>query len=170
MGGLLLPKCLLVPDKRTIPSKSVEKGKCEGYKTDQELAEEYYNESKEVSIKNIDNQRWAAYISHPTKGPTMGIPGITQIDGQFQVAPRDVSVVILNYYVQPCNAVFAYDITPGNLQTGAGDQIIYDKKNSKPLPWPNTIRTEFIIRLAEIYGIFTREQYISSFFKAKQTA
>lgn len=162
-GRYASAKMLIGPDDKTVPSKDVDKGKCQGYKTDQQLANDYYENAKEIGITNIDNQRWSSFIQHPTKGPTMAKPGITQINGIFHVSPRDVSVVVLNYYVKPINAVFAYDITPGNLKTGAGDQIIYNKSNSTALPWPNTIRNEFLIGLGESYSYFTREQFWAQF-------
>ncbi len=86
---------------------------------------------------------------------------IRQIDNGFEVSPRNVSVVVLDYYVEPKEATFVYTISPGNVQTGSGDQIIYDEKNSVKLEWPATVRNEFLIELGQTYGIFTRNQFVT---------
>ena len=86
----------------------------------------------------------------------MARPGITQINDDFQVAPRKVSVIVFSYYVEPTEAIFKYTLTPGNIQTGSGDQLIYDKKNSEPLQWPEQMRKEFLEELKGWYLNYTQ--------------
>lgn len=167
-GRYASARILVGQDGKTVCSKDIDDGKAldvksDGLKTPEEITDEYYDEIIETSVENIDNQRWSSFTQHSTKGPTLKKPGLTQIDGGFKVSPRKVSVIVLDYYVKPTDAVFAYDITPGNVQTGAGDQLVYNKEKSKPLQWPNTIRTEFLIRLGEAYSYFTREQFWAQF-------
>lgn len=161
-GRFASARLIVAGGKKTVPAKDVEDGKCDGWKSDEELAEDYYNSVKEVSIENVDNQRWSSVTEHLTKGPTLQNPKLTQIDEGFKLSPRQVSVVVLDYYVRPTNAIFAYTKTPGNVQTGAGDQIVYDKSKSKPLQWPTTMINEFVIRLGIRYGLFTREQFMAN--------
>ena len=59
--------------------------------------------------------------------------------------------------------MFGYTLAPGNRQTGAGMQIIFDKSKSNNPPWPPSVKNEFIVRLGEAYGLFTREQFVSGF-------
>jgi hypothetical protein len=145
------------------PDKSVDGGKCEQgeFKSQEELTDEYFDSINQVDVELIDDQKWGAVNSHLTKKPTLSKPKIRQIDNGFEVAPRKVSVVVLDYYVEPKEATFVYTISPGNVQTGAGDQIIYDQKNSIPLEWPSTIRNEFLERLKIWYSRFTRDNTLA---------
>lgn len=136
---------------------------CDGFEDEEQMADEYYDNVKEIGIESIENQKWGAVTAHKTKMPTLNNPKITQVNGVFKVAPRDISVVQLDYYVKPVDAVFGYTVTPGNLQTGAGDQIVYDVNRSKPLMWPTTMIYEFLVRLGERFGAFTRDQFMVQF-------
>lgn len=148
--------------KKTYPSKDVDKGDCDGWTNDEEKTEDYYNSLENSDVQLIDNQRWSACLSHLRKFPTLNNPKVTEINERFQVSPRGVSVVVLNYYVRPNNAVFGYKLASGDRQTGGGAQIIFDQGKSEDLSWPVTVKNEFIVRLGEAYGIFTREQFLTS--------
>lgn len=156
--------------KKTIPDRSIDNGKCEsnGIISQFEISEEYYENIIERPIDLIDDQKWGACLEHLTKKPTLSKPKMNQIDlgnigTGFRVAPRTVSVVVLDYYVKPDRATFVYTISPGNEQTGAGDDIIYDAANSKPFNWPETVVPEFLWRLAQRYGIFIDKEIIYNF-------
>lgn len=154
---------IIVAGDKCLPDKSVDNGKCEqgNFKSQEELTDEYFDNIEQIDVELIDDQKWGAVNSHLTKKPTLSKPKIRQIDNGFEVAPRKVSVIVLDYYVEPKEATFVYDKTPGNVQTGSGDQIIYDSKNSDPLEWPATVRNEFLNELAISYGIFTKDQFIT---------
>jgi len=154
---------IIVSGEMCYPDKSVDNGKCEqgNFKSQEELTDEYFDSIKQVDVELIDDKKWGAVNSHLTKKPTLSKPKIRQIDNGFEVAPRKVSVIVLDYYVEPSEATFVYTISPGNVQTGAGDQIIYDDKNSKPLEWPATVRNEFLNELGLSYGIFVRDQFVT---------
>lgn len=152
---------LIVHNDSTIPSREVDGGECEGFKTQEEITDEYYDNIKEIKVQMIDNQRWRAYCEHLTKGPTLEKPGITQINDYFRVAPRKVSVVVIDYYVEPKPATFKYTLTPGNVQTGSGDMVVYDANASQKLEWPEQVRPEFLEELKSYYINFTRDQNFS---------
>jgi hypothetical protein len=154
---------LIVAGDTCLPDKSVNNGKCENgdFKSQEEITDEYFDSVEQIDVELIDDQKWGAVNAHLTKKPTLLKPKIRQIDNGFEVAPRKVSVIVLDYYVEPEEATFVYTISPGNVQTGAGDQIIYDEKNSKNLQWPATVRNEFLTELANSYGLFVRDQLVT---------
>lgn len=153
---------VIVAGDTCYPDKNIDQGKCDnGEYTQEEMTEEYFDRVKQFTVEMIDDGKWGAVNEHLTKGPKLNNPKIRQIDGGFEVSPRKVSVIVLDYYVEPKEATFVYTRTPGNVQTGAGDQLIYDEKNSHKFEWPATVRNEFIIRLGESYGLFTRDQFVS---------
>lgn len=164
---------IIVAGETCVPCQTVNDGKCSNgdWESDAELAEDYYNTVKEKDIQLIDDGRWGAVNNHKTKCPSLDKPKMRQINQGFQVAPRSVTVVVFDYYRQPKKATFVYTISPGDTDTGAGDDLIYDKENSQPLEWPENMRKEFIIRLGERYGLFTRDQFVSNVTaQQKQTA
>jgi hypothetical protein len=76
-------------------------------------------------------------------------------------------VIVLDYYRQPKTATFLYTPSPGDEQTGAGDDIVYSD-TSQSLEWPFNMRDEFLIGLGEAYGVFTREQFLTQYNMQKQ--
>lgn len=137
-----------------------------------ERVQRYLDGVERVNVSKIDTTKWNACISSYTKKPTMQKPKITQsvfkdqkgvIKNGFLVSPRQVSVIVLDYYVRPTDAVFAYTVSTPNVQTGSGEQIIYDQKNSKPLEWDETLINEFLWRLAERFGVTTKNQFLTQY-------
>jgi len=154
----------------TVPSKEINKGRCyfneekqdEVFKPEIRISQnDYLNSIKETDVDNVDLQRWDACLEHRYKKPTLKKPKMVQIDGVFRVAPRDVSVIVLYYFKLPKEATFIYTTPIPNLQTGAGGQIVYNQSASQPLEWGANMKNEFIIRLGEYYGIFTRDMFVT---------
>lgn len=156
---------IIVHNEQTLPDKQIDNGNCdnEDIYSLQEIKDEYYSNISENQIDLVEDQKWAACLEHLKKKPTLQKPKMLQIEGGFRVAPRTVSVVVLDYYVKPQYATFKYTVSPGNIQTGAGDDIIYDT-SSVPFEWPKTVIPEFLIRLGARYGVFTKDQYMNMAF------
>lgn len=155
--------------EETVPCAEVENGKCEGWKTQDEVNEEYYKNIEEAEVDLIDQQRWAACLKHLTKMPTLKAPKMLQIDGGWRVAPRSVSVIALDWYKEPKDGEFKYSVVAGNPQTGSGDFIQYDP-TSQQLEWPPTVINYFVWRLGTRYGLFTNNQLILQFAKQQEAA
>ena len=155
----------------TIPNDKVNKGLCYKDEDNQEVTppeqsiNDYLNSIREVDITEVDLQRWDACLNHEfeDKRPSMSKPKMVQVNGGFNVAPRDVSVVVLYYFRLPKQATFAYTTTTPNLNTGAGGQIVYDSKNSQQLEWGVNLKNEFVGRLLEKFGIVTRDRFIEQY-------
>ena len=119
--------------------------------------EKYKDGITERLCVKVESSKWSSMLEHKTKCPTFENPGITQFDKGFKVAPRKVSVIVLDYYKKPVSGKFSYTIAAGNPQTGAGDYLVYDKNNSIPLEWPETMIPYFIDKLRESYARYTRD-------------
>lgn len=156
--------------EQCVPCPDVDNGKCKGYKSQEEVNEEYYKNIQERQVDLIDEQRWKSCLTHLTKNPTLDNPKITQIDGGWKVAPRDVSILVLDYYIQPMEGTFKYSLVAGNPQTGAGDFIQYDAAASTPLQWPETVLNFFLWKLATRYGLFIGNTFLSQFAKQQEAA
>ena len=153
---------VLVSGNSCCPDKSVDNGKCDNGdpEWEEKQTEEYYNNLSERMVENIESPRWASVLSHSTKCPTMEKPKITEIEGVIRVAPRQVTVIVLDYWVKPKLATFVYTLAPGNVQNGSGDEIIYNANAIQKLEWSATVKNEFLKRLQDKYAVYVRDQAI----------
>jgi len=122
-----------------------------------ERNDKYKDGITEALCTKIGSSKWASMLDHKKKCPTIEKPGITQIDKGFKVAPRQVSVIVLDYYIKPKYAKFVFSIAAGNPQTGAGDFLVYNATQSDKLEWPETMIPFFLDQLREIYSRYTRD-------------
>lgn len=156
--GRLASVRIVVHENNTCPSKEVNDGQCDDWKTDEEFKDEYWDNITEYAARIISDQTWGAFCKHLTKGPSLSNPGITQVNDQFKVAPRKVSVIVLDYYIEPTPATYKYTVVAGNPQTGAGDQLVYNANTSVKLQWPEQMRNELLQELKDWYILHIRDQ------------
>lgn len=118
----------------------------------------------EYNLDKIDNQRWGTALTHRLKAPTFKKPAITQFDGGFKIAPANLGVIVLDYFMRPVDAVFAYTVV--------NDQIIYDKNNSEQLQWTDMVIPEFVSRLKKRYASFVgdNDKYSQATVEQKQNS
>lgn len=164
-GRFATAEIIVAPNNnQTVPSPTVDKGKCANgdFKSQEEITEEYFAGIVPREIKLVDLQRWESCLTHLTKMPTFDNPKMVQVDGVFRVAPKNVSVVVMNFYTRPTEAIFAYTTSPADLETGGGDQIIYNQSQSKPLQWSPITKNEFLWRLGMRFGLYTRDQFVAT--------
>ncbi len=142
-------------------------GKTETEIEKQERIEKYKDGITEGLCTKVESSRWASMLDHKKKCPTIQDPGITQFEGGFKIAPRQVSVVVLDYYIKPKYAKFIFTIAAGNPQTGSGDYMVYDAAASGKLEWPETMIPFFLDKLREYYPRFTRNAQLFQMSKGK---
>lgn len=144
-----------------------EEGQCKKY-TDPDLEEirerlkgENVNETK---AEKVDNGRFGAACKHKLLTPTLALPFVTQVNGGLKIVPRDIGIVILDYYRLPAKAVYAYTTT-------GVDTVNYNLGGSTQLDWPDLVKPEFLARLKKRYGSATRnqDQYVEGEQERKQT-
>lgn len=152
---------IVVHNSQCVPDPKIEDGKCVNvdFEDKETITQDYYDELKAFEVDLIDDIKWASVNQHKTKGPRLDKPYIRQVEGGFQILPRKISAITVSYWREPKPATFNYTLSPGNVQTGAGDQIIYNT-NSDPLEWPFSMRDDFLMELGIRYSLFTREQFL----------
>jgi len=153
---------IILHNEKCVPCPDVDNGECEGFQTQEEVTDQYFDNLTQVIVELVDNQKWAGCLNHLTKKPTLEKPKMTQYQSGWNVAPRKVSVIALDYYVRPKEGTFVYTVAPGDTNTGAGDYLIYNENLSVKLEWPETVLNEFVVRLGERFGLFTRDQFVTA--------
>ncbi len=150
-----------VANETCYPDSSIDGGKCiDGSNPLDKIkqTEAFWNNLEIYPVTDVEDSRWASAVSHRTKKPTYKNAIMTQTDEGFNIKPRNVSVLVLHYYFKPDYVKFNYTTSPPNIQTGAGDQIIYNAKQPGEFLWPETMINEFLTRLRDAYFNFTRDQ------------
>ncbi len=130
-------------------------------KKDGEDSDSVLSDICEVGVKKIDNGRWGSVCSHPVIPPTLDRVFITQYNGGFKCAPKEVAYVSIDFLRYPKKAELAFDLTKLPNQ-------VYDPVNTKPLEWHDTLRNEFISRISKAFGIFIREPFLYETSKQQQ--
>ncbi len=126
-----------------------------------QMIQRYLDNIVEHDVKKIGSSKWGSCLSSLTKPPTLEFPKITQTNKGYKVAPRQVSVVILDYYVEPTPATFMFTLAPGNPQTGSGDQMIYNKAASTPFQWNLNVVNEFLWELGVRFSVYTKDNFLA---------
>lgn len=131
-------------------------GTCKAYEDEdyKEIAERNKGAGLcELSVTKVPNQMWGAACDNSFKKPTVTSVIITQWDGGFKVAPRNLGIIILDYLKVPRKAVFGYTLGPD-------DNIVYNAGTSTQLEWGESVKGEFLARLQKRYGMFVREEFV----------
>lgn len=110
----------------------------------------------EYAIGKVDNQRWGSICGHKTLKPSISKPKITQYDGGLKIAPKNLGVIVLDYYRKPKPGTFLYTIT----NPGAIDEYIQFDTNSAPVEWSEVLINEFLNRMGKKYGKYVRDQFV----------
>jgi hypothetical protein len=110
---------------------------------------------KEVPIEKIENSRWAAQSQRISKAPTVNSPKVTEYDKGFKILPKNLGVIVLDYFRLPVTPVFNYSLTG----QGTENEIIqYNKSGSTQLEWNPTVISDFLDRLEAKYFKFIRQR------------
>ena len=131
-----------------------------------EIRERYKAEyANEVTARKIDNARFGSAAKSIIMPVTIQNPIVTQVNGGLKIVPRDVGIVVLDYFKLPVKAVMSFTTVPGT------DVINYNLGASTQLDWPDLVENEFIARLKKRYASFTRNQaqYAEGELERKQT-
>lgn len=109
----------------------------------------------EVGVKKVTNNRWDGVCGRRALGPSLKNPYCTQFDGGLKIAPKGLGLIIIDYFRMPAPAKFAYTL----INPGAPDEYFqYDKENSQPVEWGETMKGEILSRLEKIYYQKTPKQ------------
>lgn len=149
---------IIVEKERTVGAPGLdlidEKGECIPAV---ELDEAFFPQTtdyEEKSIQLVPRNKWAAVTGHRTKGPTMNKPFMKQIEEGFQIAPRGVGVVVLDWYRKPIMPVFNYT----TINNGPDTYIQFTEQGSVHLEWSEALLPVFLYRLGKRYGLNVKDQ------------
>lgn len=107
---------------------------------------------KEVNVEKVDSGRWSAVLNHRFKSPTVDKPYCTEYDGGFKVAPRNLSIVTLDFYRLPVKAKFGYTIVQ-NVTTGV-PFYQYNAATSTQIEWNPQVQNELLDRVMKLCAVY----------------
>jgi len=132
-----------------------EKGVCEAYIDEDELAElkeKSDTQNCEVGISLVDNDRFGSICNHPRKYPTCKSPKMTQYSGGFKIAPKGCATsIIMDFFRTPTKPVFNFTVI--NLQQ-ENEYYQFLPNGSVHLEWSEQLIPTFIAKLKDKYATF----------------
>jgi hypothetical protein len=120
-------------------------GECKAY-TDPDLEalrNKFSGDYVQHKITKVHNQRWDAALRSAFDKPTPKNPLITQFDGGFKIAPKNLGVVRMDFFRNPK--------TPDMVYTTVSNELQYDQVGSTQLEWRDSMLPEFLSRLEKRY-------------------
>lgn len=104
----------------------------------------------------VSTNKWAAVARHATRRPTARQPAMRQTADGFEVLPKDLGVIVVDYLRLPVTPVFAYT------QREAGPDVFldYKKEGSTPLEWGEEMLPAFLVYISKSYGLSVRDELI----------
>lgn len=106
----------------------------------------------EQAAAKVDNSRFAAALSHKLMPVDFSNPILTSQAGGLKIAPKNMGIVVMDYFRLPAIPVFAY--TSG----GGPDTINYNRSGSTQLDWPDLVQNEFLSELKKRYASYTTQE------------
>lgn len=103
----------------------------------------------EVPMGKIDNSRWSGILDHSRLKPTLESPKMTQYADGFKVAPKQVSIMTLDYYRLPVRSKWNY--------IAVGDYFQFTPIGSVDLDWTADMFGEFVDSLKILYMLCLRD-------------
>lgn len=105
----------------------------------------------ETNAVIVSNDRWGSICDHKLLYPTLDRVFITEYEGGFKVAPKEIGFITLDYlrYPKKSKLVFLDPLA----QT-------LDTVNTINLEWNQTVTNEFLARLKIFYAGFVREPFL----------
>lgn len=109
-----------------------------------------YHEIPQIDVDVLDNSMLGNRLVSTVIPPTKEYPIATFYDTYLQFYPIDIGSCVFEYLRQPVTAVWAYTV-------GANGIEIYDSANSVDIEFPYKMTNEFIVKVAQYFGISIRE-------------
>lgn len=107
----------------------------------------------EKNATKVDNARWGSVCTNKIIPPSLERVFITQYEGGFKVAPKEIRFVTIDYLRFPKKAKLSF-------VTASLPNQVLDPANTIDLEWNETVYNEFLARLELNYSKFIREPFM----------
>jgi hypothetical protein len=111
--------------------------------------------SVEVEVKESKDKSWGEVMTSQLLKPTRRFPKFMQFSGQFRFLPRDIGIVMLDYFSTPVTPNWAYTIVSG--------RPVYDPINSVDFQWNTFALNEIAMIYLQLIGINIKDSALSEF-------
>lgn len=113
-------------------------------------------ETEEQVVTLVPVNKWSAVTKHKTRGPSLKRPYVRQVEDGLLVLPKEIGVIVLDYYRKPVAPVFNYDAK----QVGPDVYLEFKEQGSVHLEWSETLLPVFLYELGKRYGLTIQNQLI----------
>jgi len=101
--------------------------------------------SVEVKVNQVKNTDWGAIGSSTLQKPTKRFPKYTEFKDEYRFLPKDIGIVMLDYYKTPVAPVWGFTI--------ANNEEVYDPTTSTDFEWADAFFGEVMAVYVGFLGI-----------------
>lgn len=114
----------------------------------------YYNK-KERPVELVENKSWGEVQASQIMQPTKVFPKYTEFSGEYRFLPRDIGIVMLDYWKAPVVPVWGYTIVL--------NEQVYDPLTSVNFEWPEFSINQVMSIYLSLIGVNLKDQDVEAF-------
>lgn len=114
----------------------------------------YYN-GKERPVELVENKAWGEVIASELMPPTKIFPKYTEFAGEYRFLPRDIGIVMLDYWREPIKPIWNYTIV--------NNKEVYTSTGSVDFEWGAFALNAVAANYLKLIGCNISDQHLSAF-------
>jgi hypothetical protein len=114
----------------------------------------YYNR-KERPVEAVENKMWGEVQASQIMQPTKTFPKYTEFSTEFRFLPRDIGIVMLDYWKIPTVPVWGYTIVL--------NEQVYDPTTSVDFEWPEFAINQVLAVYLALIGVNLKDEVLEGF-------
>ncbi len=114
----------------------------------------YYN-GKERPVDLVENKAWGEVIASELMAPTKIFPKYTEFADEYRFLPRDIGIVMLDYWKEPVKPIWNYTIV--------NNKEVYTATGSVDFEWGAYSVNAVAANYLKLIGCNISDQHLSAF-------
>lgn len=107
-------------------------------------------ESGEIAVDPVKNRDWGDISSSQLQTGTKRFPKYSEFSGEYRFLPRDIGIVMIDYFKTPTKPVWGYTIVSG--------RDVYDPTISTDFEWDSFMLNNILANFVQLRAMNLREQ------------
>jgi hypothetical protein len=114
----------------------------------------YYN-GKERPVELVENKAWGEVIASELMAPSKLFPKYTEFANEYRFLPRDIGIVMLDYWREPVKPIWAFTIV--------NNKEVYNPTGSVDFEWGAFALNEVAAVYLQLVGCNIKDKELSAF-------
>ncbi|MES2395809.1 MAG: hypothetical protein V4549_07390 [Bacteroidota bacterium] len=114
----------------------------------------YYN-GKERPVELVENKAWGEVIASELMAPSKIFPKYTEFANEYRFLPRDIGIVMLDYWREPVKPIWNYSIV--------NNREVYNPTGSVDFEWAPAFLNSVAAVYLQLIGCNIKDKELSAF-------